>query len=210
MVFSPNVRATEGPLLKLPFATVFTTLYEAPPSGKEVIFIVNDWAPRLDSPSEDNAAVRTWVHVALGPEAKLPQSSIDDEEETTDSGAKQSESTPFKLSALNSTSPLENWNLTALSKLTPVTVTVFSPKTKSAPALEGPKCVPPFCVVLKILYFAPPSGKDVTFIVKVWDPRLASPSAVVVATRIWAQLLLVPATKLLQSAILILDGDTDP
>ena len=39
----------------------------------------------------------------------------------------QSESTPFRLNALNSMSPLENWNLTALSKVTAGTVNVFIP-----------------------------------------------------------------------------------
>ena len=50
--------------------------------------------------------------------------------------AAQSEATPFKLKASNSMSPLENWNLTALSKSTAATVIVFSP---SATAVRFPK-----------------------------------------------------------------------
>ena len=96
----------------------------------------------------------------------------------------QPASTPFTLKELNSTSPLENWNLTVLSKPTADTVTVLSPSTRSAPALEGPKAVLPLAVVLKTLYLAPPSGKEVTFIVNVCASWLDAPSAEVVAVRI--------------------------
>ena len=43
----------------------------------------------------------------------------------------QDETTPFNVKASNSTSPLENWNLTALSKLTAATVTVFVPSVNA-------------------------------------------------------------------------------
>ena len=43
----------------------------------------------------------------------------------------QSESSPFKLKASNSTAPSENWNLTVLSKVTAATVTVFVPSVNA-------------------------------------------------------------------------------
>ena len=47
-------------------------------------------------------------------------------------GITQSESTPpFKLNALNSTSPLENWNLTARSNVTAATVILLDPSVKA-------------------------------------------------------------------------------
>ena len=42
-------------------------------------------------------------------------------------GETQPEATPFKLKALNSTSPLENWNLTVLLKVTAPTVMLLAP-----------------------------------------------------------------------------------
>ena len=56
---------------------------------------------------------------------------------------------------------------------------VFEP---SVNATGPPKKELPLAVVLNTLKFAPPAGKDVTFIVNVWDPWLAAPSAIVVAT----------------------------
>ena len=93
------------------------------------------------------------------PSSKSPHSVIETEESSKSSVTIQPASTPLTLKELNSTSPLENWNLTVLSKPTADTVIVFSPKTKSAPAFEGPKAELPLAVVLKTLYFAPPSGK---------------------------------------------------
>ena len=43
----------------------------------------------------------------------------------------QSEFFPFKFRASNSTSPLENWNLTALSKATAATVILFDPSVNA-------------------------------------------------------------------------------
>ena len=57
----------------------------------------------------------------------------------------QAEATPFKLKASNSTSPLENWNFTALSKATAATVMLFEP---SVNATAGPKKLLPLAVVL--------------------------------------------------------------
>ena len=57
-------------------------------------------------------------HMAtLGPETKSPQSLISD---VVGGGVvpTHDEATPFNVNASNSTSPLENWNFTALSKLT--------------------------------------------------------------------------------------------
>ena len=53
----------------------------------------------------------------------------------------------------------------------------------SVNAIAFPKKVPPLAVVLKTLKFAPPAGKEVTFIVNVWAAWLATPSAIVVAVR---------------------------
>ena len=91
----------------------------------------------------------------------------------------QVELTPFKLKASNSTSPLENWNLTALSKVTAATVILLEP---SVNATGFPKKEFPFAVVLNTLKLAPPAGKDVTFIVNVWEAWLAAPSEIVVAS----------------------------
>ena len=57
----------------------------------------------------------------------------------------QVERVPFKLKALNSTSPLENWNLTARSKVTEGTVILLEP---SVSACAGPKNEFPLAVVL--------------------------------------------------------------
>ena len=56
--------------------------------------------------------------------------------DTGGGGKEQSEYTPFKLNALNSTSPLENWNLTTLSKSTAGTSKLFWP---SVNAVKFPK-----------------------------------------------------------------------
>ena len=79
-------------------------------------------------------------------------------------GVTHDETTPFTLKLSNSTSPLENWNLTALSKDTAGTVILFEPSVR---ATGFPKKELPFAVVLNTLKFAPPAGKDVTFIVNV-------------------------------------------
>ena len=78
---------------------------------------------------------------------KSSQSAIDDPAAGS-SDKEQPESTPFTLKASNTTSPLENWNLTALSKPTPPTVKVFSPRVN---AVTFPKKLPPLAVVLKTL-----------------------------------------------------------
>ena len=57
----------------------------------------------------------------------------------------QVEATPFTLKSLNSTSPLENWNLTALSKVTAATVIVFEPSVNDT---GFPKKELPLAVVL--------------------------------------------------------------
>ena len=57
----------------------------------------------------------------------------------------QVEATPFKVNASNSTSPLENWNFTALSKETAGTVMVLVPSTN---ATGFPKKSFPLAVVL--------------------------------------------------------------
>ena len=46
-------------------------------------------------------------------------------------GATQVEATPFKSNASNTTSPLENWNLTALSNETDATVILFEPSVSA-------------------------------------------------------------------------------
>ena len=60
-------------------------------------------------------------------------------------GATQVEATPFKLRASKTTSPLENWNLTALSNETEGTVILFEP---SVSGIAGPKKAFPAAVVL--------------------------------------------------------------
>ena len=75
----------------------------------------------------------------------------------------QVEFTPFKLKASNSTSPLENWNLTALSKATPPTVMLFEPRVN---VTGFPKKLLPLAVVLKTLTLAP-FAVSVTLIVNV-------------------------------------------
>ena len=60
-------------------------------------------------------------------------------------GATQDEATPFTSRASKTTSPLENWNLTALSKPTEATVILFEP---SVSAVAGPKKAFPVAVVL--------------------------------------------------------------
>ena len=57
----------------------------------------------------------------------------------------QVELTPFKLKASNSTSPLENWNLTDLLKATAATDIVFEPGVN---ATGFPKKAFPLAVVL--------------------------------------------------------------
>ena len=81
-------------------------------------------------------------------------------------GITQPEESPFSVKASNSTSPLENWNLTALSKVTAATVMVFDP---SVIAIAGPKNQFPLAVVLATLKLAP-FAVSVTFIVKVCAP----------------------------------------
>ena len=98
----------------------------------------------------------------------------------TGTGATHDEATPLTSNASNSTSPLENWNLTALSNVTAGTVILFDP---SVNATALPKKEFPFDVVLYTLTSAPPAGNVVTFIVNVWAPLLAAPSATVVAVR---------------------------
>ena len=61
------------------------------------------------------------------------------------------------------------------------TVMLFEP---SVSAVAGPKYQFPFAVVLATLKSAPPDGKFVTFIVKVWAPWLETPAATDVASRI--------------------------
>ena len=65
----------------------------------------------------------------LGPETKSPQSLISD---VVGGGVvpTHDELTPFNVNSSNSTSPLENWNLTALSKVTAATVIVLTPSVK--------------------------------------------------------------------------------
>ena len=60
-------------------------------------------------------------------------------------GATQDEATPFNSKASNSTSPLENWNLTALLNETEGTVMLFEP---SVSATGFPKNAFPLAVVL--------------------------------------------------------------
>jgi hypothetical protein len=87
-----------------------------------------------------------------------------DDTDDTGTGVTHDEATPLTSNTLNSTSPLENWNFTALSKPTDDTVILFDP---SANVVEGPKKELPFAVVLKTLTLAPAAGNDVTFIVNV-------------------------------------------
>ena len=79
-----------------------------------------------------------------GPEIKSLHALINDEDEGG-KGAIQVEVTPFKLKASNSTAPFENWNLTALSKVTAGTVILFEPRVK---AIGLPKKSLPFATVL--------------------------------------------------------------
>ena len=72
----------------------------------------------------------------------------------------------LSVKASNSTSPFENWNLTALSKVTAATVILFNP---SVIGIAGPKNQFPFAVVLATLKLAP-FAVSVTFIVKVCAP----------------------------------------
>ena len=94
--------------------------------------------------------------------------------------ATQVDAIPFTSSASNSISPLENWNLAALSKLVGEIVRVFIPSTN---AVEGPKKACPFEVVLNTLTFAPAVGSEVTFIVYVWADWLLAPSLISEAVR---------------------------
>ena len=74
------------------------------------------------------------------------------------------EESPFKVRASNSTSPLENWNLTALLKFTLGTVILFE---QIVNGIGLPKKLLPLAVVLYTLTLAPPVGRFVTFIVYV-------------------------------------------
>ena len=78
-------------------------------------------------------------------------------------GTTQPEESPFNTRASNSTSPFENWNFTALSKVTAATVILFGP---SVIGIAGPKNQFPFAVVFATLKLAP-LAVSVTFIVKV-------------------------------------------
>ena len=172
------------------------TLTFAPPDGSVVTFILNVWAPWLATPSATVVATSTWGQ-ALGPATKSPQALINDVDERG-VGATQVEATPFKLKASNSTAPFENWNFTALSKPTAPTVILFEP---SVNACAGPKKELPLAVVLNTLTFAPPDGNVVTFMVNVWAPWLAAPSATVVATSTLVHVAFGPATKSLHALI---------
>ena len=74
------------------------------------------------------------------------------------------EESPFKVRASNSTSPLENWNLTALLKFTAGTVILFE---QIVNGIGLPKKLLPLAVVLYTLTLAPPAGRFVIFIVYV-------------------------------------------
>ena len=76
-------------------------------------------------PSAIVVAIRTYGQ-PLGPETKSPQSLISD---VVGGGVvpTHDELLHSMLISSNSTSPLENWNLTALSKVTAATVIVFTP-----------------------------------------------------------------------------------
>ena len=112
-------------------------------------------------------------------------------------GTTQSETTPFNTKSSNSTSPLENWNLTDLLKVTAGTVIVLEPRVI---AMAGPKNQFPLAVVFTTLKSAPPDGRLVTFIVNVCAPWLATPESGVVATKTYGQAV-GPATKSPQSLI---------
>ena len=94
-------------------------------------------------------------------------------------GITQSEESPFSTKASNSTSPVENWNLTDLLKVTAATVILLDPRVI---VWAGPKNQFPLATVFATLKVAPPEGRFVTFIVKVWAPWLATPESGVVAT----------------------------
>ena len=114
----------------------------------------------------------------MGPEIKSLHALINDVDDGG-IGATHVDVTPFKLKALNSTAPLENWNLTALSKVTAGTVILLEPSVK---AIGFPKKELPFAVVLYTRTFAPPAGNEITFIVYVWEAWLAAPALIVVAS----------------------------
>ena len=164
-------------MYQFPFAVVFATLTFAP-FAVSVTFIVNVWADWLGAPSAIIVATRTWGQDALVPATKSSQALINEEVEGG-KGITQFELTPFKFKSSNSTSPLENWNLTVLSKVTAGTVTLFAPSDNCT---GFPKNQFPFAVVFATLTLAP-FAVSVTFIVNVWDPWLTTESATVVATR---------------------------
>ena len=66
----------------------------------------------------------------FGPETKSLQAPTEDAATAVKASA-QSEASPFKVRASNTTAPLENWNLTARSKPTPPTVMPFEPKVNA-------------------------------------------------------------------------------
>ena len=75
-------------------------------------------------------ASRTKGQAEALPESNSSQSEIS--ELVGNEGAKtQFEFSPFTFKASNTTSPLENWNLTVRSKSTAATVNVFNPSTNS-------------------------------------------------------------------------------
>ena len=82
----------------------------APPSGNDVTFMVNVCASRLETPSEASVASKICGQAAVVPETKSLQIET---VEVVGSG-RQATLSPFTLKASNSTSPLENWNFTAL------------------------------------------------------------------------------------------------
>ena len=89
-------------------------------------------------------AVRMKGQAAPCPVVKSLQSDINDRG-PGGGGIAQSESSPFRLKASNSTSPFENWNLTALSNETADTVILLEPIVN---ATGFPKYSLPFAVVL--------------------------------------------------------------
>ena len=105
---------------------------------------------------------------------------------------------PFKTKWSKPTAPLLNWNLTYLSKPTLVTFKVFKPKDKDC---EGPLKLLPLAVDFATLTFAPPEGKLVTLIVKVWTDWLEAPSETWAAVKTWVQVVLGPFVKTLLEEI---------
>ena len=106
-------------------------------------------------------SLQEHIFGTLGPETKSPQSLISD---VVGGGVvpTHDEATPFNVNASNSTSPLENWNLTALSKVTSNTVIVLTPRVKATGFPK--KLLPLNCCFKYSKSSAPPAGNDVTFI----------------------------------------------